>query len=72
MYFVWYWFQSVLCLVLCVSVYMSCSATGVHHLSVHGGELFSPEGELAEGVTAGEVTGTSALEEREDVIHRLT
>lgn len=52
----------------------SCSASGVdsaRYLPVHQGELFSPEGELAEGVTAGEVTRTTALQEREDVIHHL-
>lgn len=58
-----------------VSRSCSCSARGVDtacYLSVHKGELFSPEGELAEGVTAGEITGTAALQEREDVIHHLT
>lgn len=52
-----------------------CSMSGVvcaRYLPVHQGELFSPVGKMAESVTAGEITGTGALQERKHVIHDFT
>lgn len=62
--------MSCLCaLLLCV---MINGVVCARYLPVHQRELFSPVGEVAKSVTAGEIAGTGALQERKDVIHDFT